>query len=70
MVRERTGDLIVPERSEFLCERSRSEDNELIGLRTTLQWALEAADGLQHIHDRRIFQANFSCHNLILDRSC
>lgn len=70
MVRERTGDLIVLGRSEFLRERSRSDDNESIGSCTTLQWALDAADGQQHIHDRRIFQANLSFHNLIFDRSC
>lgn len=69
MVRETTENSIVLERGECLRRRIQNENHESIALRTKLQWAQEAADGLRYIHDRSIIQADVGCHNMILDRS-
>ena len=69
-VHETTEKAIVLERGECLRRRlQRQSESEPIPLRTKLQWAKEAAEGLCYIHERGIIQGDVGCHNLILTQS-
>lgn len=70
-VKETTEKSIVLERGECLrrkIQNAQKRESESIPLRTKLQWARDAAEGLRYIHDRGIIQGDVGCHNLLLDR--
>ncbi|KAL2868914.1 protein kinase family protein [Aspergillus lucknowensis] len=63
-----TDDGLELERGDCLRQILSSRQNK-IESHTRLQWALEAAEGLQYIHEKGIIHADIGCHNLLIDRS-
>lgn len=69
VLRKVSNEGLVLERGECLRKKIQGLGSGKASLRTRLNWAKEAAEGLRYIHSKAIIHADVGCHNLLLDPS-
>ena len=60
---------IILERGQVLRTIRQKAGADQIPLRRKLRWLRHAAEGLRHIHEKGIVQADVGCYNMILTRN-
>ncbi|KAI9695577.1 MAG: hypothetical protein M1836_006417 [Candelina mexicana] len=70
-IRTKQKSIVLERLPVALRKRLRDLDKEGIALsrEQVLQWAIQMAEGLQHLHDNGVLQADMGCHNMLLDRN-
>ncbi|KAI9712501.1 MAG: hypothetical protein M1812_006917 [Candelaria pacifica] len=68
-IRTKKKSIVLERLPVALRQRLRDLDKEGIALprEQVLRWAIQTAEGLQHLHDNSVLQADMGCHNLLLD---